>query len=49
MDARSRLRNWLVDAVIMRGHRKLMMRMVLAQASYDNLTRGLKRLWEAPA
>jgi hypothetical protein len=49
MWARSRLRNWLVDAVSMRNHRKLMIRMALAQASYDNLTRGLKRLWEAPA
>jgi hypothetical protein len=49
MWAQSRLRNWLVDAVSMRSHRKLMMRMALAQASYDNLTLGLKRLWQAPA
>jgi hypothetical protein len=47
--APSWLRNWLVDAVSMRDHRKLLMRMALAQASYDNLTRGVKRVWEAPA
>ena len=47
--ALSRLRNWWVDNVSMRDHRKLMMRMAHAQASYDNLTRGLKRVWEAPA
>ena len=40
------LRNWYVDTFRMRDHRKLLMRMSLAQHSYDNLTFGLKNVWE---
>jgi hypothetical protein len=40
------LRNWFVDTFRMRGHRKLLMRMSLAQHSYDNLALGLRNVWE---
>jgi hypothetical protein len=40
------LRNWYVDTFRMRDHRKLLLRMSLAQNSYDNLTYGLRNVWE---
>jgi hypothetical protein len=44
-----RLRNWYVDTFLMRDHRKLLMRMSLAQEAYDRLTLGLRNLWEGRA
>jgi len=44
-----RLRNWYVDTFVMRDHRKLLMRMSLAQESYENLSLGLRNLWEGRA
>jgi hypothetical protein len=44
-----RLRNWYVDRFFMRDHRKLLMRMSVAQEAYDNLTLGLRNLWEGRA
>lgn len=41
------LRNWLADTLLFRRHRKLLLRMSLAQRSFDNLTIALKRLWSS--
>ncbi len=41
------LRNWLADNLLFRRHRKLLLRMSLAQRSFDNLTMALKRLWSS--
>jgi hypothetical protein len=42
-----RVRNWLVDAFRFRGHRKMLLRMSLDQATFDNIAHGLKNLWLA--
>jgi hypothetical protein len=40
------IRNWLVEAIQFRSHRKILLRMALAQHNSDYLLLGLKRLWE---
>jgi hypothetical protein len=40
------LRKWYVDTFVMRDHRKLLMRMALAQQGYEKLSFGLRNLWE---
>jgi hypothetical protein len=39
------IRNWLVGSIQFRSHRKVLLRMALAQHHSDNLLLGLKRLW----
>jgi hypothetical protein len=43
--APDRLRNWIVDRLRFRGHRKMLLRMSLEQAKFDNLTLGLRNIW----
>jgi hypothetical protein len=45
----ARLRNWYVDTFRMHDHCKLLMRMSLAQGSYDISTRGLEKVWKGRA
>lgn len=40
-----RVRNWLVETFRFRGHRKMLLRMSLDQATFDNIARGLQDLW----
>jgi hypothetical protein len=39
------IRNWLVEAIQFRSHRKILLRMAVAQHSSDNLLLGLRKLW----
>jgi hypothetical protein len=39
------IRNWLIEGIQFRSHRKVLLRLSLAQRHYDNLLLGLKRLW----
>ena len=39
------IRNWLVEALQFRSHRKILLRMALAQHNCDYLLLGLRRLW----
>jgi hypothetical protein len=41
----NRLRNWLVDSLVFRRHKKLLLRMSLDQHSFDNVSMGLRELW----
>ncbi|MCP5071474.1 MAG: hypothetical protein GY946_33355 [bacterium] len=43
----NKIRNWIVDVLPFRGYRKLLLRIVLDQRGYENLTMGLKKLWDA--
>lgn len=38
-------RNWLVEGIGFRNHRKVLLRMALARRQCDNLLQGLKRIW----
>jgi len=40
------IRNWLVDTIRFRSHRKVLLLMALAQYNSDNLLLGLRRLWK---
>jgi hypothetical protein len=43
--APGQLRNWIVDRLRFRGHRKMLLRMSLEQAKFDNLALGLRNIW----
>jgi len=40
------LRDWLIETIHFRNHRKVLLRMGLAQHQYTHLGLGLQRLWE---
>ncbi len=42
----TRLRNWFVERVRLRGHRKLLLRMSLPQVTLEELTGRLRHIWE---
>jgi hypothetical protein len=39
------VRNWLIEGIRFRSHRKILLRMALAQRNVDNLSLGLMQLW----
>lgn len=39
------VRNWLVESIQFRSHRKVLLRMGVAQHNSDNLLLGLRMLW----
>jgi hypothetical protein len=41
------IRNWLVEGLQFRSHRKVLLRMALADQNFDNPLLGLRALWEA--
>jgi hypothetical protein len=41
------IRNWLVEGLQFRSHRKVLLRMALAKRTLDNPSLGLRTLWEA--
>jgi hypothetical protein len=41
------IRNWLVEGLQFRSHRKVLLRMALAEQNFDYPLLGLKALWEA--
>ena len=42
----SRLRNWFVERIRFRGHRKLLLRMSLPQITFDELAARLREIWD---
>jgi len=41
----NRFRNWIIDHLPFKRHRKLLLRISLDQRNYDSLTRGLSNVW----
>jgi len=41
----NQIRNWIVETVLFKPHKKFLLRISMAQKNYDNLTMGLHKLW----
>jgi hypothetical protein len=41
----NKIRNWIVERVLFRRHKKFLLRISIANTSYDNFTMGLHKIW----